>query len=259
MGSSANGANQQVGRGRLYVDRFDSSGNRTGYRFAGTAEEFKITQSVETVQAKNYAVAGAPIVARATLSNEADISFKLKEFVKENLALHELGTESSYTQAATAVTGETLTSSAVLDRHYKTAKRKIGTVVVKQGATTLVAGTDYDIIDAVAGLIYLRPGSVTITPGSAITVDYIPTAITAPGLDKVIGGTSPAITCGLLFIGDPNTGPSWDFEIWKANITPDGDLALISDQFGEMNFKGVILDDSTNHPTEPLFTAVRKS
>lgn len=256
MPSSAQGANVYLGRGKIFFDRFDTAGASTGLRFVGTASQVNISQSPEVLELQDFSQASAPTLKRVVTKDPIEISIKLHEFVKENVALALLGVEATYTQAGTAVTGESL-GAVKKDRIYKLANRQVSSVVVKKGVTTLVAGTDYDVLDAAVGLIYIRPGSVTVVDGDTLTADYSRAAITA--MDKVQGGQQPLIEGRLLYVGDPAAGPSWDYDFWKVQISPDGDLALIGTDYGELNLKGLVISDPVGHPTEPNFVAIRKA
>jgi hypothetical protein len=163
-----------------------------------------------------------------------------------------MGTTAAYTQAGTGVTGEAVFASTVPGSYFFTAKLgPISAVTVHFGASVGVLGTDYIIVDAVAGLIQIT--ATTILTG-AVTVDYTPTAIVAGGgAIDLSSSLAPLITCGFKYLGNPTRGRRRVIEIWQASVTPDGTHDLITDDYGSLQINGAILVDSVNHPTSPLF------
>lgn len=255
MGTTPNAADLLVGSGRLFFDRFDAiTGVRTGYRFLGEVSELRVTPA-EDEQRELYSSASAarPLLKRITIRRKVTFAASLREFNKANLALCLMGAEAEWTQPATAVTGEILSTAPFADRVYKTAKRSISAVVIKRGAATLVLGTDYQIVNAEAGLIYLITGTGT----GNLTADYTPAAIVAgSGRSWVKGATQNFIEGGFFYLPDPTAGPKWEVEVWKTSIRPDGDFSLIGDDFGTFQITGQVLTDETNHPNEPYYQAV---
>lgn len=261
MATFGDGNNVVLGRGRVYFDRFTTGGVKTGMRMLGNVSRFEISETPEKLEMKDFSQASAPTLKSVVTDNAIEINMTLHEFVKENLAIALLGTDATgYTQAATPVVDETLTTSVVKGRIYRTAKRQIGSITVKKSpSTVLVLGTDYAIEDANAGLVRILPGSVTVSDGDGILISYTPVAITTPGLDKIIGGAQPNIEGELTYISENASGPQWEYQFWKVAIAPDGVLSLIGEQFAEMPLKAEALSDSVNHPTEPYFIAVKRA
>lgn len=257
MAQEANGANLLLGRGKIYFERNNpTTGAGTGLEFLGNCTQLEITPSVERREKFSSTRSSATKLASVPISQSHQVAITMDEYVPYNLALALMGDAGLLAQASSTVTGETLTTSVKKGRSYTTAFRKISTVVVKKGASTLVLGTDYEILDATRGLIRILPGSVTVVDGDTVTVDY---AYAADTSEKVAGGTVGKIEGRLVFIGDPVNGPVYDLEIWKISINPAGALALIQDDFGNIPLQGEILDDATNHPTEPLYRMVKRA
>jgi hypothetical protein len=179
----------------------------------------------------------------------------MSEFSAYNAAIVLMGTlQETYSQAATAVVGEPLTTSAVKGAYYKFAKLGPHTsITIKQAAATLVLNTDYEVTDPDLGIIHLLESSVTVTNGSTITADYTPTAYAAGAVPEVLAGESSTVEGSFLFVGDPSTGPRMMVEVWKVSFTPDGAFGLISDEFADVGMQGSVLADPTNHPTNKLY------
>ena len=229
-------------------------------RMLGTVSRFEVSETPEKLEMKDFSQAAAPTLKSVVTDNKVEISLTLHEFTKENLALTLLGTEAGYTQTATPVVDEVLTTSVVKGRIYRAAKRQLTAITVKKSpSTTLVLGTDYEVEDANAGLIRILPGSVTVLAGDGILISYTPVVIATPGLDKVVGGSQPNIEGELTYISENASGPQWEYQFWKVAIAPDGVLSLIGEQFAEMPLKAEALSDSVGHPAEPYFIAVKRA
>lgn len=110
----------------------------------------------------------------------------------------------------------------------------------------LVEGTDYEL-DKKMGRIRFTAGT-----NQSIQVKWTAPAVnrhyglaTLPGQDVDLGIVKPltnsGLTLGLKFIGEnPNNGLFTEHEYFKVKLSPDGDLALIGDDWGAMSFTGVL-------------------
>src|SRR5690606_27864297 len=149
-------------------------------------------------------------------------------------------------QAATPVTGESLTTAAELNGVYRTAKLGPITDVVVDNATDteeLVLGTDYEILNADVGLIRILPTATKVTTGESLTIDYTPTAY-ADGVITVKGGTKTNIEGSVLYVSDNTTGPQMMVEVWNVSVKPDGAMGLISEEFASMTLSMSVLEDN---------------
>lgn len=258
MSNVALGANLLLGKGKVFFDRFDASGAKTGYRFLGDVSKLSIRPTDEIKKHYSSAEASAPLLASAVTRRELALNLTMHEFIRENLALALMGTELAFTQTSGTVTAESL-GAVKKDRTYRTVARNISAVTVKKGATTLVAGTDYILENATTGAIYIVPTSATVVDGDTLTVDYTRAAIAAPGLEQVAIGLSTNVLGALLFIGDPSAGPAYDVELWRVRVSADSELDLIGEDYGAVSLTGEILTDSALHPASPLGLVTRKA
>lgn len=252
--TAPNGNNLILGKGALYFDQLDTSGNKTGELHLGNCETFEITPTADMATKKSSMDKSAGVIAQAVKSVQIDLAIKGNEFNKENLALVFLGTTAAFTQGTGTVTSETVTSSAKKGRYYATLYRNISAVTVKAGvagSTSMTAGTDYTV-DAVSGRIYVVPGG-GIAVGDIIKVDYTYSAITS---QKVIAGTVPNVRGFLRYVSDNSAGDNKEVQIWNAQLHPDGAIGFISDDYADWTIKGTIINDAANHPTEPYFRVI---
>lgn len=253
----ANGDNLLLGRGKLFFDRFDTSGVSTGLRFLGDCNQFEITPSVQSKERFDSSKAANGKIASGNINQTHKITIQMGEYQPDNLAMALLGDTYLLTQATAGIVGEHLTTSVKKGRLYQTVKRGISAYAVKKGATVLVEGTDYEVQDATLGLIHILPTGVTLTDGDAVDIDYTCANIT--GLTRVKGGTVSKITGKLVFVGDPAGGPVYDGEFWKVQFSPNGAVALITDDYGNIPLTGECLQDTTNHATEPFYRVTQRA
>lgn len=253
MPNVAQGNKVLLGRGKVYFDRLDASGASTGLRFMGTVSELAISGSQEKREIRDFSLPGAPVLAEAVIASDFTLRLTAHEFTRENLALAFMGDEAGLTQSSGSVVDEVLATTARKSRAYQCASRKISAVTVKEGAATLVAGTDYEVSDADAGMIYITDAAPNVTGTGNLTISYTKAAIASPGWDKVRGAMQTAVRGRVLYLGDPATGPRTNVNVWRVSLSPEGDVGFIGDDFAGFQLSGKIESDATNHPTEPFF------
>lgn len=118
-----------------------------------------------------------------------------------------------------------------------------------------IAGVDYKIDNVqMRGGLILIPETSTIPDGTDVFVDYKKAEATLP---KIAAATSKTIQGYLLFLGDPSKGPAYNGEFWKVTITPNGDAALIGDEYAGFQISVTILNDKENHPDDPVYRLVK--
>jgi hypothetical protein len=244
--------NLLLGKGQVFFDRFDANGVSQGLRHLGNVETFELTTADDNVDKYSSMVAGAPLYKRVNRRRTVTLRITGDEFHPENMALVTMGDQSTLTQLATAVVAEPITPTTIPGVYYVTKKLgPISAVTVNFGAGAGVLGTDYAIIDANAGLIRILPGTALT---GAVTIDYTPTAYSSTTSPQVVhGGTAGQIQGKIVFLGDPSTGPKVKVEVWRVNISPDGAVGLISDDYATMGLSAAVQDDSVNHPASPLY------
>jgi hypothetical protein len=123
-------------------------------------------------------------------------------------------------------------------------------MVVLEAATRLVKGDDY-IIDSNTGRIRILSPTVNM-------VGPFPSTITVEGsaLANVVtvirGYTDTQIEGFLRFVSDNEVGTNLEAKMWRVKLAPDGEVALIGDDFSTLTFTGEMLDDAINHPDAPF-------
>jgi hypothetical protein len=246
-----NPASVLLGRGMVFIDNFDANGNRTGQQAIGNVTTFDLENKVEIKEKYESMDPASSLYARGVTRQTVSLKITGDEYTLDNLARALLGTVTPLTGAGATIAAEPLTpvGGAVLGRYYDMQNRNVTTLTdVKQASVSLVLGTDYTV-DLVRGRIYLLPTSVTITPGSQLTTDYIYAAYAYQTINIANKGTVDAY---VRFEGNPVKGPTYEGEWWHVSFTPTGQLGFIADDFGNWTLEGLVIADPVGHPTEPI-------
>jgi len=245
-------ANLLLGRGAIYFDRFvTNTSQRQGERHLGNCTAFSTSTKAETKEKYESMDSASNLYQRAVTRQTTTLKITGDEFTPDNLAAAVNGDVETISGAGATITAEAITpvGGAILGRYYALANRNITTLTdVKQASTTLVLGTDYTA-DLLRGRIYLLPTSVTITPGSQLTADYVYGAYSYPAVKISTVGTVDGY---VHYIPDNIKGPNWEVEVWHVQFTPSGDQGWIADDFGNWNLEGMVIVDTINHPNEPI-------
>jgi hypothetical protein len=251
-----------LGRGILYIDRFDADGNLQGYNDAGEVDNFSLEPNVEKIQLYSSRSGIATLAAEAVKKSEWKVSISGYSVSKANAGLILMGTAADFTQSSGTATDSALATSAQAREGgiYETGKRNITVTGVKQGATTLVVDDDYTVIDASAGLIGIPEGSQVTTGGGALTWSGSYAAIVAGDLTVFNAGTQSEIGCKLRFIPDNPIGPGMEVVCFNAALTPSGSFGLVSEDWIKFNLEGLLQTDeagtyggSASYPTHRVF------
>ena len=129
-----------------------------------------------------------------------------------------------------------------------------GIVTVYETATPTnikTVGTDYTI-DAASGRIYF-PTTSTITNDLSLTVAY---GCATTTYSKITGLTSVGQEGKIRYVSDNPEGGQWEMLIWKVRTKPNGDTALIGDDWARLSFQGDILRDATYHASSPYLDMI---
>ena len=241
-----------VGKGMVWINRFDAAGNGTGLQHLGNVDAMEITTEDDVIQKFSSMTKDAPLYKKITRRRNVTVRLTLSEFHPFNLALITQGElDETYNQPATAVVAEPLTTNAVLGGYYKLAK--LGPYTAGPTLSIGTLGADFEVVDPIAGIIHILPDAATIVDGDTLTASYTPTAYTAGAIPRVKGGTINTVEGSLLFVGDPSAGPKMMVEVWRAGFTPDGALGLISEEFADLGLVGGVLADPVGHPGNQLY------
>ena len=168
-----------------------------------------------------------------------------------------------YVQVATSgtfVSGETITggtSSATAD--LNAAPVFVAGVLLVQDdsdTTTYVAGTDYTVDtslkdDKIGRILVIDGGA--IAEGDVLHVTFGCQAIT---YTEIQAFSETQLEGKLRFVSDNPAGLQQELQIWRASLAPEGDTAMIGDDWSTLSFTAEILKDATGHPDSPYMNII---
>ncbi len=238
-----NPSNCILGAGKIYFDRFSTANAKQGFFEIGNAKDLKASSSQQRESLPNYLTPDGGAYAEGPLTQEITVSCLVYEFNRKNIALLASGTESTYTQATQTVSAATLNSSCALGAVYATAYRNITVTNLTQGTTTL-ATTDWQLVDATAGLIkILTTGAAT--EGTTVSWTGTAAAITGSSQKTVELYNAPNIYGQLLYVSNNKFGAQGEMRYWYTAVQ-QGDLeGIIGDGFGSSTLSWKVLNDAS--------------
>jgi len=220
-----------VGTGKVYLDG----------RFLDNNAEFAISFDFNETTMPDYTSPGGGVYDTIKRVNNMTVGLKLMDFNSDNLAMVLYGSATAV--AAAAVTDESITTGANLDRLVKTAHMidtdETVTVTSDPAGTTYVEDTDYTI--SPAGIVVLSTGSMAASTGYLI--DYTKKAV---DLIQMLTGSGEEFS--LIFDGwnEAEDEPFY-CELYKFKPGGADGLGLITEgsEFGEMPITGTVIKDTT--------------
>lgn len=247
MGFNVDASRIALPRGRVFFARKSSAGVLGPLLHLGNCSKLEFgTMGDDITEITDFSQNSGTPLTRISRTRKPEFPLSLYEVLPDNLALLFMGDKpSELTQLATAVTGEVLQGGAKVGAIYQFAKYGPYTgITITVGATAAVLNTDYVVRDATLGIIELiaLPGSEV--EGAAVTADYTPTAYSAgSGFQQVKGGTLQRIEGRLKYLGNSNTGPRHQLDIWNLSIEADGAFPFIAQDPIEYGLKCTVLSD----------------
>ncbi len=152
---------------------------------------------------------------------------------------------------AETITGGTSTATASTTALIAEAA---GDVVVREKAvpTNVLAPTTDYTVDAVAGRVTFTAAT---TADDATTYEAVFQASAATYTTvKALTNTEQE---GLLrFVSDNPVGTQYELVAWRVQVMPDGETALIGDEWAQMSFSCDVLRDDIGHPDSPFMEII---
>lgn len=252
------GKDYVVGKGKVYFDQFPV-GTKVGLgeRYIGNTPELSTSQDESTLD--HYDADSGLNVKDESVTIEKNVTGQMvtDNISPENVAmLFGADLEKLTIVGATAV-AETFNDvrqgtwlQLGLTEDTPTGARDVVNVVVKIGATTVLAPTNYEV-DLDLARVYIEPGA----PGIADGVDLIITHDVTAGTREVIIGKGTEVRGALRFISANPVGSQKDYFWPYVKLTANGDFSLKSDEWQSLPFAFEVLKKDTN--TERVYVDVR--
>ncbi|MBF0309811.1 MAG: hypothetical protein HQL56_09810 [Magnetococcales bacterium] len=236
-----------IGGGKTFIGPADGTGPM---RYLGDISKVELTVSEDKKTLANFTTPGGGVADSITLIKEVTLAITAQSFDVENLALATFGETGDI--ASGSITDES--HLAYKGGYIRTANGGVGLsgVVVKKGVTTLVAGTDYEVL---GGGIRILPTTSAMSNGDTITLDYDYGA--ARSVEAILNaGKDYSIS----FDGfnQANDSTPVVLDVWRVRNAPTA-VSLVGDNFGNLEFKFDVLMDAskTGAGTSKFFRLVQ--
>lgn len=255
-----------LGRGRIYISPLDSGSLPGAYRDMGNAPSFNFSVEEENLEHFSSRSGLKVLDKRVAISKAVTIGFTLDELNHENAALFFGGTVSSLVNPAVAGVGGDAGSEIIITttseegRAYPLLTLYDGTgdpvafsartipIITEDPTGTPVDGvldTDYEI-DKDSGLLFLLEGSLILPAGSTIGWHSLADA-TAPATLEIMAALKAAVQeYAVRFEGvnPSNSDEKLVVDLYSVQISADGDMQMIGDEFATMSFTGAAQENS---------------
>lgn len=253
----ARGENVKLGKGSLLLALKDAAGAENGFDFMGNANSIALSAEATNVEIFSSTQAAAPLLDRARTRIAYTLTVALSEFAMRNLEYYLAGTRNTKAQSS-GTDQELELTNIVTGRYYDIGARQITNVSVTKtpGSVPLVLNTDYEL-NAEFGMVKFLD-TASLSDDDDVIVEYDKPVLSIDQVRIAQAGTKYA---HLLYLADDaNTqgaGAKDRLEVWKVDVSPDGDLEFISDDYGNFNLTMAVLSDATAHPNDPFGTLDR--
>lgn len=229
-------ANYVVSKGELHFSLFRPGTEvPSGFRFLGNAPEFNLSIENETLDHYSSTRGIREKDASIVLETNASGSLVLDDIQIENLALFFFGSVGAVSQTSSTAVEESFVDvkqghsyQLGLSQGNPTGVRSISNVVVEVASSAKTVNVDYTV-DAELGIITIIDGG-GIADLADIDVTYDRAAKTRT---QVISGTDQ-VEGALRFISYNEQGEKVDYYLPKVKLSPNGDFALISDEWQQL-------------------------
>jgi len=206
-------------------------------------------RNIQTKVVTHGTVTGGPFQKGETITGGTSKKTAVVLEVRSSTSLV-IGTDTGITTAE-VITGGTSSATATTATTPTYTSGIVTVYLTGTPATVYTPTTDYTV-DATTGRIYITAAS-TIVEGTSITVGF---GCAATTYTKITGLTSVGQEGKIRYVSDNPEGGQWEIVIWKVRMKPNGDTALIGDDWAKLGFQGDILRDATYHASSPYMDLI---
>lgn len=260
-----------LGRGKLYISILSATSIPGAYRDMGNAPSFNFSVEEENLEHFSSRSGLKTLDKRVAISKAVTIAFTLDELNHENAALFFGGTISTLTNPAVAGVGGDagseilITLSSEEGRAYPLLTAYDGTgdpcAFSARSVPTItedylgspadgVLDTDYEI-DKDSGLMFILEGSAVLPAGSSIAW-WSAADASAPADLEIMGALKASVQeYAVRFEGvnPANSDEKLILDLYSVQISADGDMPMIGDEFATMSFTGAAQSNSAYSKT----------
>lgn len=229
-----------IGGGKLYIQKYDASGNLEPLRYFGLTSNISLKTDVEFLEHENTEGAIKTTDKKIVKKQSVAIDFSTDEISPDMLALAFLG-EKHVNTAITSAEYSVDVAGAIIDTGAVLAN-----LVLKSGSKTLEVGVDYTFSPRSGLLEILKLDNVT---SNKVTATFT-NAKTTTDIYALKGTTLEA---KLIFIGDVASGKAYKYTFHKVSLAQSGEFSLKGDDWFNIAFSGEVLKDEKQKSGSQFF------
>lgn len=243
-----------IGGGRIFFNDGGQDGLAgNGYLDMGNIPALAIQKAISEIE--HFSFNAVTRSRQKDLNIVTDIgmslSFSVDELFSEmwNILLFGNGTTPQVQSGAT-ITDELTNAPIILDRSIFTVETNISALTIDGtgGTPTYVAGTDYELINAVTGEIKIL-STGAITTGLALELNYTSAARTR---QQIVPGADPSVKGSARLEFTAQNGDDFTWIVQNCEVKPDGDSPLSSTEASEVSVVLNILVDKVVNTAQPF-------
>lgn len=263
-----------LGRGILYFAPVDATtGKPKEYRDLGNCTAFTVTTDLETLEHFSSRTGLKTLDREVTLSRKLTCGWTLDEWNHENLADLFSGAKSTDTNSAVAGFSEwqpIADGDIVPLRHYEVKNSShlraydinAADVTIKTtnaSPVTLALNTDYEV-NAKEGTFFLLNSSAVqtaVTNSEGLTVTLAAKAGATATINVVDTLTQSSVIGALKFVSEnaaSSNNRKTEFLFHQITVKAEGELGMIGDEWGEMQFTGAAEENVLADSVSPTLT-----
>ena len=232
-----------LGAGEIYIAQIEA-GHTTGERYIGDTPSAEL--SIEAERIDVAAGDGPPRTIESVVTTMTrTLNFSVRDLSMDNLALLLTATLSQLDAVSAPVSEEAITKvrkgywyqlgvSATRPQGIS-AVTATGLTVKLQGQSQALSADDNYLLDAKRGRLHILSTAAVITDDATILVSYTAAGVAA----KMLKAESKIITAAVRYIEQPRAGTGRNLYIPKAEIRPNGALALKGDNEQQISLSAV--------------------
>lgn len=240
------------GQGKIFARRVKDGIPLEGFQPLGDASKLELTVAQEYDDINENETGKSLTSAHIPIKTTTSLTMDLQEWSQANLLRWLYGASSG------PVAGATVTGEAVIAYAGGSAPLLhpgVSSVVVKKGATTLVAGTDYTV-NAKFGRLEFVPGSTEITGDESVdlTVDYAFAG--HKGEIKALVNQPADMEIRFEGVNTANNSAPVIVSVYRCVFDLPASMAFIDSKHSTLSLKGMMLQDASRDEEDGQFFSV---
>ena len=253
--------NYTLGRGNIYFARFTEGEVPGPFRFVGNTPEISLTVETEDLEHTSSDAGVNQVDDRVALSVTRTGTMVMDDIQDENLALFFFGSRSMETTASGDASGSPEDFTGVnVDDVLQLGLSDTNRVGVRNVSVTSVAltddpagdrapvaalteGTNYSV-DAMNGFVTILDNATNVALFAGGRTARVTYTVAAGSYSRVTSGTTP-VEGAMRFVEDNPKGNNNQWIFPKVTVTPNGDMALKSDEWRTVPFSLAISQPSS--------------